>query len=429
MLHRRLAVWIVLISGTVIVPMTSLSGSARSRPEAASIVVTNTAELVAALAPHPGDLTIYVQRGTYLLNHPIVVPANTTVIGDGLMEYEADGLPTGFVPDSRTVIAAIAGVTGDFVSLRDGASLRGLVIQDVVRPGTTGGGVIAVASTAPGSVVSTEVTACEIVNPNPNAGAPTGPSGRGLLAITRDSVGGSASHEQSQVSVQLRQSIIRTPANGDGIFAINNASGSHIELHLRQNVIGKVAANGGVSRAGSTAGSTTLIESNGNLYRADVPGPGSGWNFNGGSDAPGAGAAAGATLNNKLTMHSVGDRLEGFPRAITLTGGQRMHALAGPISSNEVELILQDTRVASLTSDFFFRGASSIPAGVAAGDFNEVRVVMRNVTGSGPRTNDYINSILGTGNRLLFVGNLNAFRRTNQAISPAPGAQFFTAGR
>ncbi len=56
---------------------------------------------------------------------------------------------------------------------------------------------------------------------------------------------------------------------------------------------------------------------------------------------------------------------------------------------------------------------------------------MRNVTGSGPRANTYGDaaSNLGVGNRLIIAGNLNAFSRTNEAILPMPGEEFFTGGR
>ncbi len=134
------------------------------------------------------------------------------------------------------------------------------------------------------------------------------------------------------------------------------------------------------------------------------------------------------TLNNKLSMHSVDDRIEGFGRAIVATGAQRMSALAGAIASNEMELILEGTRLASTTSDFELFGARNL-MGMANG--NELRVTMHNVIGSGPRANTYVdaNSNLGTGNRLIITGNLNAFSHTNEAILPMPGAQFFTAGR
>jgi hypothetical protein len=137
---------------------------------------------------------------------------------------------------------------------------------------------------------------------------------------------------------------------------------------------------------------------------------------------------AGETLNNKLSIHSIDDQIEGFGRAIVATAGMRMSAAAGVISSNEMELILEGTRVVSTVSDFQLFGARNL-LGTANG--NELRVTMHNVVGSGPRTNTYGDaaSNLGIGNRLIITGNLNAFSRTNEAILPMPGEQFFTAGR
>ena len=438
MSHPRFAVWLVL-SCTAILLVTPLSGSEDSRPEprlstaSRSIVVTTAAELVVALSADPAYETIFVQSGTYLLSHAIHVPDGTALIGEGEMLFDADGLPTGFAPEGRTVIAAIAGVTGNFVTLGNGASLQGLVIQDVVRPALTGGSVVVVSSRHPSDSVSTQVAECEIINPNPVTGPGlTGPVGRGLMAITRSlgSFSGPAPHDQSLVSVHLTHSIIRSPGSGDGIFAINFASGSHIELHLHRNVIGKLGANGGVSRQDSTVGATTFIQSTGNLYRVDIPTATSiGWQLSGGGDAPMlAPLIAEATLNNKLSMHSVDDRIEGFGTAISARGGRRMSALAGAIASNEMELILEGTRLLSTTSDFNLFGAGNLAGRV---DDSELRVTMRNVIGSGPRTNTYgdANSNLGIGNRLIISGSLMAFSHTNEAILPLPGAQFFSAGR
>jgi hypothetical protein len=105
-----------------------------------------------------------------------------------------------------------------------------------------------------------------------------------------------------------------------------------------------------------------------------------------------------------------------------------MSALAGAIASNEMELILEGTRLLSTTSDFNLLGAGNLAGRV---DDCELRVTMRNVVGSGPLTNTYrdANSNLGIGNRLIISGSLNAFSQTNQAILPMPGEQFFTAGR
>ena len=328
------------------------------------------------------------------------------------------------------MIAALPGVTGNFVTLGDGASLHGLVIQDLVRPASVGGAVVAVTSRQPNDSVSAQVAECEIINPNPVGSTPAGPTGRGLMAITRNGVGGAAPHEQSLVSVHLTQSIIHSPGGGDGVFTINFASGSQIELHLRRNVIGKLIVSGGVSRPNSTVGTTTLIQSSGNLYRSDNSTPNSiGWQLQAGSDAPMlAPLIAEATLNNKVSMHSVDDQIEGFVRAIVATGAQRMSAAAGAIASNEMELTLEGTRLTSTVMDFQLFGARNL-AGPADG--NELRVTMHNVIGSGLRTNTYLDMSgnLGVGNRLLFTGSLRAFSRTNDAISPLPGAQFFTAGR
>ena len=436
MSHRRFAVWLVFPALRSC--SSPLSGSESARPErrlstaSRSVVVTTAAELDAALSAGT-DLTIFVQRGTYQLDHAIQVPDGTALIGEGTMQYDDSGLPTGFVPESLTVIAALPGVAGNFVTLGDGASLQGLVIQDVVRPSVTGGSVVAVSSRKPSDSVSAQVAECEIINPNALTGPGlTGPVGRGLLAVTRSlgSASGAAPHEQSLVSVHLTQSIIRSPGGGDAIFAINFASGSHIELHLRRNVIGKLGANGGISRPDSTVGATTLIQSTGNLYRADLTTLTSiGWQLQGGGDAPMiAPLIAEETLNNKLSMHSVDDRIEGFARAIVAGGSQRMSAAAGAIASNEMELILEGTRLASTVSDFQLFGARNVMGVV---NDCELRVTMHHVTGSGQTTNTYVdmNGTLGTGNRLIITGSLNAFSHTNEAILPMPGAQFFTAGR
>jgi hypothetical protein len=431
MSHPRFAVWLVL-SCTAIVLVTPLSGSESSRPEprlstsSPSTVVTTAAELVAALSADPGDLTIFVQRGTYLLDHAITVPDGTSLIGEGTMLYEGEGLPTGFVPETRTVIVATAAVTGHFVTLGDGASLQGLVIQDVVRPALTGGSVVVVSSRHPSDSVSAQLAECEIINPNPVTGPGVdGPVGRGLLVMTRDRLQAhdGVAHEQSRVSVHLTHSIIRSPGGGDSIIAFNFASGSHVDLRLRQNVLGgRFGGNGGISRP----------ESIGNLYRADTATAATGWQLQGGGDAPMiAPLIAEETLNNKLWMHSVDDRIEGFGRAIGAAGGVRMSASAGAVSSNELDLILEGTRLLSTTLDVGFNAARSAVLTMPVGDGNQLRVTMHNVVGSGPRANVYSDATpnLGIGNRLVITGNFHAFSQTNQAILPMPGEQFFTAGR
>ena len=96
-----------------------------------------------------------------------------------------------------------------------------------------------------------------------------------------------------------------------------------------------------------------------------------------------------------------------------------------------MELILEGARLASTTTDLLFYGARSNIAGMPVGDDNELRVTMRNVIGSGSRTNEYADALpnLGIGNRLVISGSLMAFSRTNQAILPKPGDHHFTSQR
>jgi hypothetical protein len=277
------------------------------------------------------------------------------------------------------------------------------VIQDVVRPAIEGGGVVAVWSRQPNDSVSAQVGECEIINLNSPVGSPPlGVAGRGLVAMTLNPrpVNGAPMHEQSYVSAQMTRSIIRSPAGGGGVFGTNGARGSHVEIHLRQNVIGGgLSGAGGGSRPDSTSGSTTLFQSHGNLYHAEVTSETSiGWNIQGGPDAPAVGIPE-ETFNNRLSVHSVDDRIEGFGRAITAFAGRRNNALSAPSSFNELELILLGTRLQSTVSDLVLRGASSAIPTMAAGDGNETRVTMRNVTGSGPTANAYSHALpdLGVG--------------------------------
>jgi hypothetical protein len=189
---------------------------------------------------------------------------------------------------------------------------------------------------------------------------------------------------------------------------------------------------GGASRPDSVVGAMAMVQSHGNLYRPDsathsVPG----WILSGGADAPFPGLIAEETSNNKVWLHSVDDRIEGFARAISALAGQRASALAGASSSNEIDLILEGARLSSTTADLLFYGARSSIAGMPVGDGNELRVTMRNVIGSGSRTNEYADALpnLGIGNRLVISGSVMAFGRTNQAILPRPDDHHFTSQR
>ena len=78
------------------------------------------------------------------------------------------------------------GVTCDFVTLADGASLQGLVIQDLVRPATHGrcrrGGLV---YDTPVTLCRRRLTSARSSTPTRRRPGLTGPVGRGLMAITR----------------------------------------------------------------------------------------------------------------------------------------------------------------------------------------------------------------------------------------------------
>ena len=92
-----------------------------------------------------------------------------------------------------------------------------------------------------------------------------------------------------------------------------------------------------------------------------------------------------------------------------------------------------------MVTDFRLAGALVTNASLAPGDRNTVHVIMRDVTGSGTRTNFYADVLgptgplapefQGTANHLEIAGSPQAFGQTNRNIDPAPGAQFFSGGR
>jgi hypothetical protein len=180
-----------------------------------------------------------------------------------------------------------------------------------------------------------------------------------------------------------------------------------------------------------------IIESSHNLYRSDSPVPTAiGWTLFGGADSPLPLIVSEASTFNTLQMHSMDDTLAGFATGIVASGGRRIKALSGTISSNRVELNLYGTVLQTTTADLRLSGASSLPAalGVATGDENTTHVLLGQTTGSGVRANQYAHSSTpplgnpGIGNRLEIVGNANAFDQTNENFVPSPPAEFFTGG-
>jgi hypothetical protein len=97
------------------------------------------------------------------------------------MEFDGFGLPTGIGQAGRTVLKSAAGLTGDVVTLGNGAGLQGLVLEDVAG---RLGNVVTVASRRSSDSVAVWINRCEIINPNLASGSGRGPIGRGVFLVT-----------------------------------------------------------------------------------------------------------------------------------------------------------------------------------------------------------------------------------------------------
>ncbi|HUM12463.1 MAG TPA: hypothetical protein VLT82_16065 [Myxococcaceae bacterium] len=404
-----------------------------------TIIVTTAPELAAALSPANAGARILVRAGVYDMSQALTVPDEATLAGEGVMSFDESGLPTGFEASGRTVLRATVALEGDVLTLGDRSTVKDLVIEDVVgRP--VAGNPVAVVSRAAGDFISATITRCELINPNPSAATQERPTGRGVAVVTRNPNLGDdpPPHEGALLQLKMTQSIVRSPRGGDGVFAINFASLSQISLDLKSNVIGgALGVSGGVGRPDAVTGASVLIHSSRNLYRSDSPGPTTtGWQLLGGADSPPSPLfVSEASTFNWLQIHSKHDRIEGVAIGIAAVGGRRIGPLAAPISSNRVEMNLLGTRLATTTADLRLSGARSLVPGVFPDEGNTLHVVVHQASGSGPRSNMYVDAAtappggsLGAGNRLEIVGNANAFDRTNEGFVPPPPAEFFTGG-
>jgi hypothetical protein len=395
----------------------------------ASIVVTTAAELEAALVPANAGKQILVKAGDYVVANPLTVPDRATLVGEGEMLYDGSGLPTGMAASGRTVLRAAADLAGDILTLGNGSSLRGLFIEDVA--GRAGNPVVVVSRVAD-DLVSAAIEECEIMNPNPSAAAPPGPTGRSVVVMTRNPnlSNDPPPHDGSMLNARISRSVMHSPGTGYGVFAINFASQAKIDIDLTSNAIGGgLGAAGGVSRPEAVTGSGIVIRSKRNLYRSDSADPTpTGWTLSAGSTAAIPNIVSEASTSNSLKVHSTDDRIEGFAGGIFAAGGQRVTPTSEPVSSNSLELNIQGMHLQSVDADLTLFGGFSFIPGVAPGDRNKLRLSLRQATGSGTRANSYANSPDGgDGNRLIVDGSANSFAQTNQGIDPAPPAEFFTS--
>jgi len=423
--HRRLF--------GALLTLTLLGAAAPMRPD--TIIVTTTAELEAALAPANAGAHILVRAGDYDLSHALTVPDDATLVGEGVMSFDESGLPAGMEASGRTLLRATTALAGDLLTLGDGATIQGLVIEDVVGR-LVAGNLVAVYSRAAGDFISATIVECELINPNPPLVAPQGSTGRGLAVVTLNpnlSLDPPA-HEGAVLWAKMTRSIVRSPGTGVGVFAINFASHAEIRLDLEGNVVGGgLSASAGVGRPDAVTGAAMIVQSKNNLYRSDSPVPTAiGWTLFGGADAPSPIFVSGASTFNALRIHSNGDRIEGFATGIAAAGGRRFGPLSAPISSNSVDMNLHGTQLQTTAADLTLFGARSFVAGVYPDEGNTLHLVVRQANGSGARANQYADALstpsgsLGPGNLLEIVGSQNAFVRTNDDIDPIPPAEFFT---
>jgi hypothetical protein len=404
------------------------------------VEVTTTAELIAALSPVNAGRRILVHAGTYDLTQPLSIPDSITLEGEGTMLVDESGLPAGFDASAHTTLRMIANVPGDVLTLGNQVTIRRLQIVDL--PGRSGN-VVAVYSRHPNDHVAASVLESEIVNANPGF--------YGLYSQTRNlNLGNNPPPDQgSTIDIRMTGSLVRSTLGGRGVFAFNFAPLSNVAVTLTGNVLGGLTANGGVSLPDAVHDSEVRIESRGNLYRNEATNLCAasviGWNLTGGSGAP-APVPVSATSNNVLQMQSVDDRIERFTTAVLASGSRRYFAapLAGESTDNELDMELIGATLstpscggAQVVRDFDLKGAFANSNTLAPGNGNTLHAVIRGVTGSGARSNQYADNggptgtlpsqVSGIGNRLEIAGNPQAFMRTNEAIDPAPSAQFFSA--
>ncbi|MEO6331705.1 MAG: serine/threonine-protein kinase [Gemmatimonadaceae bacterium] len=428
-------------------------------------VIGSSAELLAAIIPANAGRRVRLRAGTYDLVQPLTVPDGMTLEGEGVMRFDPDGHPTGFSDGSRTTLRMTAAVGGDILTLGHGVTLRNVEIVDLAG---RSGNVVAVGSRRPGDRVSAAIIESMIVNPNPLTIGAGGALGRGLLITTRNLNMGAdpPPDEGAAVTVRVLRSVIRSPVGGGGFFAYNFSANSRISLEITRSVVGgSNEANGGVSRPDAVHDSEVHITSQGNVYRNEWENQCvsalMGWNLIGGSGAP-IPLAVRETARNRLRLRSVDDRIEGFTTGVFATGSRRFFAapLNAAPSGNHIDLRLFGTRISTPSCASLRRSENTtgIPAArlvsardiqligawvqnetLAAGDGNTVRAELRNVTGSGARSNKYDHvaassgplpaRLQGTGNRLEIVGNPQTFGQTNRRIHPAPAAEFFIQQR
>jgi len=435
--------------GAMLVALATISSCAPAKPISDDVVLVSTsAELIAALDSATVGRQIRMLPGNYPVSGPLTVPDGAMLEGAGIMHMD-QGLPSDFEPGTLTTIRVASGFVGDLITLGNGSILSSLRLEDLkTDPGSgpqRSGNVIAVESRAANDVVSAKIRDCEIINPNSMGAAKDGPTGQDLVVLTRnpERQNDPPPHEGATISVRLERSILRANGGGGAVFVINFAAHGKVSVVLEANVLeGALNVAGGASRPDLVTGAETVFESRNNLY---VLRPGGydaiAWRIYGGSSSHIPGLAAPGASFNVARISSDHDVITGFRTGIRATAGRRWKTASGPLTDNRLELELHGTRIQTDgegAADLVLQGAMSDleqddSREFLPGDRNVLLVLMRDVKGSpAPRANSYaavfgpeLESNRGSGNRLEFVGNLEEFNQSNKSLSPAPPAEFF----
>ncbi|HKY64473.1 MAG TPA: hypothetical protein VJR29_13775, partial [bacterium] len=408
---------------------------------------------------------ILVHAGTYEVSTTLTVPDGATVRGEGVMEYDGNGYPEGLAPDTAPVLQATLGLVGDIVVMGDGSRVENLLIRDLdMGPGglctaddatmctppnvpdparqrccsRNRGNLVKVAPRSQNDSVAAEIHQCELDNPNFSGIVPNGPSGRGVAVITRNLNLGNppGADTDSVLSAKISHSVYRAGRGGSGVFAINFAARSHIDVLLHQNKFeGGVDANGGVSRPDAVHDSSTSITSIHNLYRPASAGTIIGMALTGGSGAPIPFPLDITTERNSLAMFSFRDRFEECGIGVLASGAVRFFSDAdhvGPSSHNHLDLKLISAEFEnSAFSDLYLVAARSADA-FPTGDFNTLRALIVGAEGSNSPNNLYSDTAYGEfdlplppenagqGNELEILGSLKSFLRVNDGFDQSP---------
>lgn len=398
-----------------------------------SVALESTEALVAALnAPQP-PARIQLRRGVYLLDRGLTLPDNTTLIGAGVMRFDADGIPEGFEPGSETILEVSRGFDDNVVTLGNRASIRALVLRDIEdgKHGRRSGNVVVVQSRAANERLDASIVACEIESPNRAGFTDAGPSGHGILVMTRNplELAPRVPHEGATVVLRVEDSIVRASPPAAALFAINFATRGKIAVALTHNrVAGELLGTGAANRPDLVSHAALDIESHQNFYSM-AGGTSRAWVLLGASSPPHhkSHAATGPAFNS-LRVRSIGDRIEGASVAVYATAARRL-STSGPVSDNVLELDLNDLTLRTEGPDaadlrLFAAIAEPIDGAGPVGERNALRVRMNGSTGSGRRANTYDYDVR-LSNRIEFSGDAGTFMRSNTQIDPAPPIDTF----